>query len=372
MSNSDLDNLLEKAKVAVFRDSNSGFLAPVLCSMHFSWNEKIPTAMVKGTKMQINPDFFLGLDPATRGTVLLHEVKHVAYLHAVRGINKKPKLWNIAADHYINLELESEGSSFRGIEWAYKDYKYRGWVEEDIYADLVSSGHPEINDMAYDLDEDSDDDQDIQDTINAVIQAKHVVKASGKGNIPGEVESFITDFLKPVIPWQTLLSKFCTDLVKTDYSWARPNRRYSNMYLPSLVQDEAMLGNLTIYQDTSGSVTDEEIRRFNSEVKFIIDRMQPTQVTLVQFDWEIRKVDIIQRGEPFTGISVIGRGGTSFAAVRDHILATKPTAAIIFSDMETDPMNTTGINIPLLWVAVGNYPATVQSGTLIRIPREKL
>lgn len=367
---------LDRTKSAVFLDKrNAAFLGSLMCSLNFVWSRDIPTAATNGVTFWWNPEWFLKLDPEVRKTVLMHELWHVARLHMIRLENRNPRYWNYACDIRINNDLEREGASFFGVEDCWKDQQYDAngiMAEEDIY-DLITKDPSKINGSSWqDAGEEGDmiplTNQQKQTVINTVVQAVHQAKLSGQaGNLPGGIQEILNKFLEPIIPWQTVLMQFFTDLLNEDYSWKRPNRRYHDMYLPSRFTDDGRLEHLIYYLDVSGSVTDAQALRFNSEVKFIQETLKPQRLTLVQFDTIIQDVKEFKEEDPFDEITIIGRGGTSFVPVREHMIEHKPTAAIIFSDMWCSPMQPLDDEIPVIWVAIDNRSATVPFGKLIHI-----
>jgi predicted metal-dependent peptidase len=208
--------------------------------------------------------------------------------------------------------------------------------------------------------------------INTVVAAVHSATLNKKaGDIPGEVQQTLKKFLKPKLPWRQLLQQFLTQLLDQDYSWRRPNRRYLSQgaYLPSLMDDDGGLEHLAYYFDTSASVTDPQVVRFNSEVKHIKESFRPQKLTLVQFDRRIQKETVYLEDDPFDCLEVQGRGGTSLVCVREHIIEHRPTAVVVFSDLECAPMEKlpAGLNIPILWVCIDNEHAQVNEGQLIHI-----
>jgi predicted metal-dependent peptidase len=206
--------------------------------------------------------------------------------------------------------------------------------------------------------------------VNNVVKAIHQAKISGQpGSIPGDIEKIVKQFLAPVVPWETVLHQFFRDLLDEDYSWRRPNRRHdpSVLYLPSKITDDGRLEHLAYYWDVSGSISDKDEVRFNSEVKHIWDYYQPKKLTLVQFDTRITKIDVFNEGDTFEGVKIVGKGGTDLRPVREHIMEHRPTAAIIFSDLFVEPMQSLDRGIPIIWVVVNNPSATVPFGKLLHI-----
>ncbi len=373
-----LSRELDKTKSTVFLGSNAAFLGSIMCSLDFIWSRDVPTAATDSVSLWWNPDFFMQLEPEARQTVLLHELWHAARLHMVRLESRDPKIWNYACDIRINNDLEREGSSFKGIENCWKDQDYDQpaiAAEEDIYDDLMKNAiqPPPAGSFGQGG---GDGDGDMvpmsagskQAAINNVVKAIQQAKASGQaGKIPGGIEEMVNKFLEPIIPWETVLMQFFTDLLHEDYTWKRPNRRFHDMYLPSRFTDDGRLEHLVYFLDVSGSVTSEQALRFNSEVKFIQETLKPQRLTLVQFDTRITDVKEFREEDPFDEIKIIGRGGTSFVPVRKFIEEQQPTAVVVFSDMYCEPMQPLDRDIPIIWVAIGNRGATVPFGKLIHI-----
>jgi predicted metal-dependent peptidase len=366
-----LERELDRTKSQIFLGNNAAFYAPLMCSMEFVWTEHIPTAATNGATIWWNPRWFLSLVPETRRTVLVHELMHVALLHLVRGEGRDQKIWNYACDIRINNDLERERYSFAGVEGCWKDQSFGDMPAEEIY-DILYQRKQDPQCAPWGTGGDEGDMQEPdkatkQKVIASVVQASHQARLSGQaGSIPGETKTYLKKFLEPKLPWETLLYLWFNELGQEDYTWARPNRRYQEMYLPSLQSQHNGLEHLAYYLDVSGSVSDHDVLRFNSEVKFIKETFNPQKLTLVQFDTRITATKVFTEDDPFDEIVVVGRGGTCLVPVRDHILEHRPTAAVIFSDLYVPPMEPVG-NIPVLWVAVGNQNARVNFGKLIHI-----
>lgn len=372
MEIAEIDQLtreLDKVKAQVFLGNNPTLMGSIMCSMNFIWAPDIQTADVDGTTMRWNPEWFMQLPPATRKTVLVHELWHVALLHPLRRGSRDPQKWNHAVDIKINNDLEDMGYSFEGTR-PWKDQQYRGWVEEDIYdalpdePDLLGSWGDGASDMV-EPDEENEKAM-MQEILNAVVMAKHQARMAGD-LLPGNVEKLVAQFLAPKVPWEVYLHRWFSDLLDTDRNWRRPNRRYTDIYMPSDMENEGRLEHLIYFFDCSASVEHSQIVRFNSEVRYVKDMYNPAKMTLVLFDTMIHEVFEITEEDHFDKIVVKGRGGTSLVCVRDYIEQHKPTAAIIFSDLEVEPMEPLTVPIPVLWVEVGAGSYEVPFGEKIHI-----
>jgi len=404
----ELNRQLDITKSKVFMGTSAAFLGPLMSMMNFVWTAQINTAATNGTELWWNPFWFLKLDPEVRKTVLLHELWHTARLHMVRCGDRNPLIFNYACDIRINNDLEKAGYLFTGTSpWLDHSFDQNGrMAEEDIYDALMAQGHGfieqlkkllgdawlglgsgETNETGEALEDEDEEDgpedifgkgdivskagtskEQIAKAIGAVVQAAHQARIAGHaGDIPGEVETLLKQFLSPIVPWEILLHKFFHDLLEEDYSWARPNRRFQDIYLPHRFEDDGKLDHLIYYLDVSGSVTDAQVIRFNSEVKYIKDTFKPKKLTLVQFDTRITQERSFEEEEEFSELVVIGRGGTDLTPVREHMIENKPTAAVIFSDLCCGVMEELPFEVPTIWVAIGNKSATVKFGELIHI-----
>lgn len=377
----DLNRELDKVKAKVFIGSSSAFLGSIMCSLNFSWDEIIPTACTNGLNLLFNPEFFIGLVPDSRKTVLVHELWHVARMHPIRRGDRDPKNWNYACDIRINNDLENEGFSFEGIEWCWKDQSVdRNGIlcEEQIY-DLLMQGKikkPKTGSWG-DQSGQGDLEEAIEITnvmkqqiINVVAQAVQQATLAGQaGTIPGGIKSTLDTFLAPIVPWTSTLYQFFTELEEENYSYKHVNRRYLalDMVMPGKYKDESKLADLAYFIDVSGSITDEQVLRCNSELKYIQQEIKPGKLTIIQFDTEIQDVRVFLEDEPFDKIEIVGRGGTCLRCVKKYIDKHKPTAVVIFSDLECDPMVQPKNDIPIIWVVLSNYGFKPTFGKVIKI-----
>ncbi|RWB40496.1 MAG: hypothetical protein EOQ44_25500 [Mesorhizobium sp.] len=395
-----LDRMFDKTKSKVFLGKSAAFLGSIMCSMNFSWVNDIETACTDGINLWWNPYFYLAMPEETRATILVHELKHPARLDMLRRGTRDPELWNYAADIVINNELIRDGYSFKGFK-PWFNFDYEGWITEDIYDDLYAKQqiliqqmagpaafnggplpsivpspwliNPQTNkwDKAGDLVE--PDPTNINSALahkvlNTVVAASHQAGLAGE-QLPGEVEVTLKRFLQPKLPWETILFNFFNELAKVDYSWARPNRRYQDIYLPSLQDEDGGLDHIAYFLDVSGSISDGDIIRFHSEFKYVKEHFEPEKMTMLQFDTIIQKTEVFLKEDPFEETHVIGRGGTSLQPVRQWIIDNKPTAVVVFSDLQCTPMEALppGVNVPIIWVALNAAGAKVNQGQLVHL-----
>jgi len=367
------DILLDKTKGKLFFKRNSTFIAALICNLKIVWDETIDTANVDGVTLRWNPHFFMKLDAETRVTVLAHEAWHVAFQHMFRLGSRDPDRFNQAADHVINLLLEEHGYFMDGFPYL-MDKKFKNMATEQVY-ELLPPEPENESPISGDIvlpDEDGQADSDEAqakkaESMSKVITAATVTKMTGQeaGDIPGEIQVVIDKFLNPKLPWERLLRDFFNELVELDYSYRRPNRRYTDPILPGLVGMTG-LEHLIYYLDISGSISDDDILRFNSEVKYIKDELNPKKLTLVTFDTRICDEYVFEEDDEFEKIVVTGRGGTNLEPVFKHAKEHNPNAMVIFTDLYVNIPKEKPV-CPLVWICLDHKNAKVPYGNLIHM-----
>lgn len=412
-----LDTMLDKTKGRLFFMPGASWRGSLLCSHKLIWDHSCPTAWCDGSTIAFSPWFFLKLGQDERVTLLAHELDHTMYDHAGRLYGRDPELWNVAADYIINNDLDRMGYSFKDMH-PLLDHQYDGMSTEQLYDLLLKEGHkpPPIMSLICPEDGQTGDkpSQDPgngptgpsgsggtnspdpsgspipslcgdlrmpsqgaagkaqhQETIASIVRAVQAAHQSkDAGSLPGEIQQIIEEFLDPVLPWDVLLKRYFTEMSNDDYSWRRPNRRHEDIYLPTLLGDNG-LDHLIYYLDVSGSVTDEQVLRFFSEVRYIHNELKPKQLTLVTFDKKIQDEYNFFEGDPFEKIEINGRGGTDLGPVYHHIVKHRPTAAVIFSDLYVYPMYTDPVS-PVLWVIMDNKKAVTHFGKRIHLSKDMI
>ena len=345
---------LSIAKINLMSMPDTTFFSTICFSLKFVWKDSIPTAAVSATTMYINPAFFLGLPPAERVFVLVHESCHVAYCHILRLMGRCPDKYNQAADHVINLQLLARG--FKMPDWVLKDPQFTGMSTEEVYALLPKPGPDDKprkmgNDIKPSEGDDMAVEQAVQDIIiRAAMQSK--MSQDKPGSIPGDVQIYLNGLLNPKLPWNRILQKYLNAKAKRDYSFRKPNRRFfPKHHLPSLHSESLM--NLAIAVDASGSVSDEDFKVFVSETNGILRMMKPKKITLIQFDTDIRQVDVVKSVTDLSKVTFTGRGGTVIAPVLEWANVNKPQLLLVFTDGEFRFTDAT-TKVPVLWLIHDN------------------
>ena len=314
----------------------------------------IPTLCTDGKVVRFNPDFVTGRDAWTNIVDLCHEVTHVYMGHIWRAqeLNHEPKRSNRAADYVTNAVLRD---TFKRLPAGYLyDAKYNGMSYEQVYNTL--------------RDEDNEDEDgnepgnepcgpgeftkapaDEVSTLEAewqvaTLQAAAIAKACGK--LPGSLEDLIKSMKETRVDWRSALMRWAQQQSKSDYSWTRRNKRYSDVYLPG--QHSYEMGEMVIGVDVSGSCL-HALPSFAHAVNAIVDAVKPLRVHVVYVDTEVSGADTFEQGESVT-FNVRGGGGTRFEPLFDYITehGIEPACVVYLTDLEAG-FDFTPPNYPLLW-----------------------
>ena len=261
-------------------------------------DEWLGTAATDGRNFYYNTEFVNKLKPKEVEFLFGHEVLHNVYDHIGRtGDFRDRRLFNCAADFCVSSDLIEQRIGDKITPCLY-DPKYKGWSAEEVYDDLYEKADKiDISDLMNQLLDDhlegdgpgedgegqeeidgsgkgrprltAEEKRQIKDEIReALLRAAQAV---GAGNLPSGVKRLVKDLTKPVVNWRELLQQQIQSTVKDDFSWMRPNRRSWHMdaVLPGMKPGSQI--DIFVAIDTSGSISEQDLKEFLSEVKGIMD-----------------------------------------------------------------------------------------------------
>jgi predicted metal-dependent peptidase len=181
-------------------------------------------------------------------------------------------------------------------------------------------------------------------------------QAMAAGKMGGALARLVDHLLQPQLPWRMLLARYMTQAARDDYSYMRPSRREGSVIFPSLRSGQV---DLVVALDTSGSVGENELAQFLSEVNALKGQLR-ARVTLLACDsalsegapWEFEPWEELRLPE-----SIKGGGGTSFVPVFDWLArqGRQPDLLLYFTDAEGD-FPKVEPNFPTLWLVKGKAP----------------
>lgn len=373
-----LNHELDKVKTAAFLSKNAAFFGSILCSLQFIWTRDHKTAATNGTHLFWNPDFFIKSSEKLREAVLIHEINHVARMHMIRRGDRKHRTWVKACDYRINNDMDCELKKNSSA----KMYEFEGFTpymdhlldrpsiksEEEIYEELIKNGDDEF-DECWGGEGDMLEPEKPEQVINIVVRAVETAKYQNQaGSIPGGVEKLVEQFLAPVVPWEHVLKDFFTEKLFKETSWRKPNRRNQDMYMPSRIPNDGALEHIRYYQDVSGSISEEDNIRFNSELKYIQEELKPKKLVVCQFDTIIQSEREYQIDQPFEKVKRKGFGGTSWECVKQDIEKHNPTCVVIFTDLDFyEKVLPPKTETPVIWIGIHALGVVPPFGTITHI-----
>lgn len=345
------NNQITKAKSRLFVKPQTAFLSHCVMMTPVEEKSDIPTACTDGLNIYINPKFFGSLNYAEQEFIIMHEMLHILYLHCIRKGEREMQRWNVACDYAINAFLHDCG--FTIPKGGLYDKKYAGELAEKIY-DLLPAQLPPPDHQ--DLQPNGKHGKgDLERQVNyRLIQAKQNLEKTKLdwGNVPNDLKRYIDELLNPKIQWQVLLQRYLQDSNKSDYTWRKPNRKhFPHHYLPS--QYSNALSRIDIAIDTSGSIGSKEFLHFISEVAHILKYFQPKEVGVLQFDTEIKSLDVVSNLNDLLNIQFKGGGGTNVKPVFKHYANSPAKVLIVLTDGYFDYENLQCTR-PVLWTVFDN------------------
>jgi predicted metal-dependent peptidase len=342
---------LDRAKVSIV--TQHPFFASILMKRQLIEDNTIPTAAVdQRGQIYYNKKFFDSLSVDQLVWVLCHEIGHVIGQHASRRGVRQAKRWNIAGDAWINDMLNDAGIG-QSVDGTVNMPGSKDETVDEIYNklpdtpdgpggvgdDLIERGSPLTGDEATRID---------AETRVEIAQAAQAAKAQGK--MPGALAKIVADLIEPKTPWYDILERHMTAMVKGDYSWARPNRRFAQYaYLPS-VGKSPQLGEVVIQVDVSGSISKLELDNYNGHLKRIIELCSPERVHVLYTDTGVCKHEVFNTGEEF-GLEFFSGGGTDMEAGFKYLddNGIEPEVFVCLTDGYTDFNESSKPAYPVVW-----------------------
>jgi predicted metal-dependent peptidase len=291
------------------------------------------TAATNGTYFYYNRDFINSLTIKQCEFVYCHEVLHCAFDHFERTGSRNKRLANIAQDYAINIII-SDGKIGEHPPTILLDEKFRGMPWEEIYDILWDEFKdlPSLEDVLEKLEEmlldhhlKEDDVNDNPDTptltkenlqqIKDAIKSAMIQAASVAGNnLPDAISRLVNAWTSSKIDWKDLVRLNIQSIVKSNYSFARPNRKSmgTSIILPGL--EPEMTIDVAIAVDTSGSISNEDCSIFLGEILGIIEQFQDFKIDLWCFNTDIHnhKTFSQENSDELREYDITGNGGTDY------------------------------------------------------------
>lgn len=363
-----------KIKLGSFKEGKP-FFASLLYHLKISEDKKSNPSICVNAKgdCKYNKEWIESLNPEEVSGVLVHEVMHLALSHLFRKGERDAMLWNIAGDIYINNVLvendfslpacglipsndEIELNISQNKTYTLKNISRKSC--EEIYDEMYKvapkikrnmvgigksggsnsgfDGHGYGSGKPKDKKGNSNGGKSGEDKWKDIlVQSSNMAKM--QGNVPAGMDRIIDSLVNNKVNWKTLLRKYITNEIMSDYSWSRPNKRSRVLgtYLPSAVKENV---ELVVAVDTSGSIGQEELTQFVSEIVHIVKSTNNLKAKVWECDCEIHQELEVKNGnvKKILNMEVKGGGGTSHIPVFNKMEQEKAKVLINLTDGYTN------------------------------------
>ena len=258
-------------------------------------------------------------------------------------------------------EEEGKGKSSNGEKEG--DSKGSGNSDENGLSSEKLSEQSFDEVIPYEGDED-ESPQELESRVKETVQ-KALMIARNRGTVPGWAEDLIESLYEPVVPWEQIVQAWFGEKAKEDYTWKRPNRRYSDVYLPKL--ESPAVGHIAFLEDTSGSMHTEELSQISGQLEYLMDTFK-MEMTIIYFDYSVQGIIHIDRGDKIDLNKHPGRGGTNFCAgfekLEEMNLIQDLKGIVVLTDGECNSFpEDPGIDV--LWILVREYDFHPPFGTVV-------
>lgn len=360
--------------------------------------DEVPTLAVglRGINqvLYVNPEFWSSLTDKEQLAVLKHELIHICFFHLSMGKDmSNKKVANIAMDAEVNQYIENLpdgcvtisslnrqfghlGLSLKGNEGSVSYYKK--------LIDMIDNNHEEFSgdgatisqgeasgshDKWKELDGMSDSERKLvenQIKHNVKNVAEHIRK--NKGSTPSELRGVIDELFKvkePVFNWKAYFRRLVgnSSFVYTKKTLRKQSKRFEDNAGIKIKQKT----NILVGIDTSGSLSDDELKDFFSEIQHIYKA--GAKVTIVECDAAIGRV--YEYKGKFDG-KVTGGGGTNLAPVIEYYNKNRKdfTTLVFFTDGYASLTNFKVMK-KMIWVisSNGDHNQKYPGGVKISIPK---
>ena len=349
----DLDSTLSLLRTRLC--TRTPFLGSLLLFAETVSTDTISTAATNGRQIMINPQFFERLTLGQQEAVLLHEVLHAALLHVSRGTARDTKRWNIAADIVVNGILTREG--FDLPMDSIREQALERFSVEEVYDLLEKSPWDKKNfplespDLLSDDKQGSLGNEQLRATEahwrNAFEQASVMAETLLQGSLPASIQRELETLKGGQLNWRHYLWRY---LVRTPIDFRDFDRRFvgKRIYLETL---EGETVSVAVCVDTSGSINNEQIQTFLSEVQSILLAYPHLECQLYYADAKLHGPYALTAHANLP--TPVGGGGTDFRPFFRELMhdnsPTTITVAVYLTDgygnFPSDPPP-----FPVLWV----------------------
>lgn len=374
-----------KSRVKLLK--KSPFFGTILLHTEYELTDSIETAATDGSTLLINEEWMCSQSEDNFNGVLLHETLHMALCHIDRTKDLSDlMLANIAADIVVNGIIKDNKISLP--EEAIYDDDLKHLSVREIYSilkekqqknkDHISEkyGNKPVNECLKNKGKSANPNTKESKVSNKskwediINKAKTVAKMRQAGVKGSGMARVFKELLEPTINWKDALYKYITQS-RADFEGYDRRFIHDGMYIDDVGGNKV---HVAAFVDTSGSVDEELLQNFLSELFFAINSTRGTTGYLYYFDTELYPQGNI---EDLDGVpKPVGLGGTSFVPIMKELNKISSenshtnTVGIIYTDGFA-PMTWEEPETPLLWCISpgGVKEENIKYGDVVRIEK---
>ena len=314
----DIKTKISRSNVRLMVDKQKkgwGFYASILFKMPMIAKDDVQTMATDGKSIFYNPEWSNSLTDEEMDFVRCHEGMHRVLRHHLRLKGRDSELWNIATDYAINSILKKSGMTmpkdglysreYEGMS-AEKIYKILEKENSDTRPQPCNWGQVKSSGKEMTEEEIKAEENKIRAEITMGVQQSRNI-----GELPSDIKQIITEMERSQVDWSSVIRRVVGGDQPEDYTYRRPSRRALhcwNVYNPSTLKSSC--GDVAVWVDTSGSVSDKEKQHALGELNAIAEDMQPNSVTIFYGDANVQNIERYERGDIIECLNSKGGGGT--------------------------------------------------------------
>ncbi len=351
----------------------SPFFATLALFTRFRATQTLPTATTDGQDIFFNPEFLRSLPSALVDSLLLHQVLHAAILHVPRRGTREKERWNVAADIVVNGMIAQQGGfqlppdavrvpelEYLSVEEIYELLQEQNACDSNCPMDLLGEAPGDASEDGQEGQGTGQQEGDcnqqggkgagqqegdsLGDSLaschnqshltgtlgsarrsqieahwrNAMQQAIVVARSSNnQGSIPAGMQRELGALTQAQLDWRSYLWRY---LVRTPTDFTGFDRRFigRKLYLEALEGESVQV---FVALDTSGSVGDNQMQLFLSEVQGILRAYPHLECELYYADAEAYGPYSLKLDSEIP--RPVGGGGTSFVPFFEKVSANR-------------------------------------------------
>ena len=385
---------IKKGHIALMKHPETALWGGVMMMGSTEVVDEAITAYTDGINKKYGRAFLTAICPtqAEVNGLILHENLHIGLRHHLHGADmfkEDGEKANKAADYVVNDMITEISKKYPELVQLPKgglyDPQYHNMSMREIYKLLKSKkgggggGTPDKEGEKgsgsgggeYEFDKHDfgkpltqEEAKEMDGKIDRAIREGALLA----GRLGIDLPRSVTDLLNPVIDWKKELADFVTSSCKgkDEYTWRKFNRRLisNDIYLPT-VENET-IGEVVVAIDTSGSIGQEQLNAFASELVSICEAVSPDAVRVLWWDTKVHGEQLFTDNYDQIGsmLKPLGGGGTRVSSVAEYINKKKINAecVLVFTDGFLEHDVQWNISSPTLWLITHNKDWTPPSG----------